>query len=66
MALMDDVTEWVAFCDDLVAEMKGTKASEYKQGLAEGVEMAAQMLRDYLVDYPEFIDPKERYKKFKV
>lgn len=66
MALMDDVIEWMDFCDNLVAELKGSKASDYRIGMAEGIEMAADMLRNYLVEYPEFIDPKEKFKKYKM
>lgn len=66
MSLMDDVIEWLDFCDHLAQEMKDSKASDYRIGLAEGVEMAADMLRDYLVEYPEYVDPKEKYKKFKM
>lgn len=66
MPLMDDVLEWLDFCDRLSAEMKDSKASDYRIGLAEGVEMAADMLRDYLVEYPEYVDPKEKYKKYKM
>lgn len=66
MPLMDDVIEWVEFCDNLVAELKGSKASDYRIGMADGIEMAAEMLRNYLVDYPEFVDPKEKLKKYKM
>lgn len=64
--LMDDVIEWLDFCDNLVTEMKDSKASDYRIGLAEGIEMATAMLRDYLVDYPEYVDPKEKYQKYKM
>ena len=53
MALMDDCIEWLAFCDALAYEMKNTKASEY-------------MLRAYLVEYPEFVDPKLELEKYKM
>ena len=49
-----------------MAELKGSKASDYRIGMAEGIEMAADMLRNYLVDYPEFVDPKEKLKKYKM
>lgn len=66
VALMDDMIEYLGFCDDLAREMGDTKSSEYKAGMVEGLEMAANMLRDYLVDYPDFVDPKLKYDKFKM
>ena len=47
-------------------EMKNTKASEYKLGIGEGLEQAAEMLRAYLVEYPEFVDPKLELEKYKM
>ena len=49
MALMDDLIEYMAFCDDVVTEMQATKSSEYKAGTADGIEQAMSWLRDYLV-----------------
>ena len=66
MALMDDCIEWLAFCDALAYEMKNPKASEYKLGIGEGLEQAAEMLRAYLVEYPEFVDPKLELEKYKM
>lgn len=66
MALMDDLIEYMAFCDDIVTEMQATKSSEYKAGTADGIEQAMSWLRDYLVEYPDFVDPKHRYDKFKM
>lgn len=66
MALMDDIIEWLEFCDDIEREMKATKSGDYKMGLAEGLAMATGMIRDYLVDYPDFVDPKIRYEQFKM
>ena len=50
----------------LAYEMKNTKASEYKLGIGEGLEQAAEMLRAYLVEYPEFVDPKLELEKYKM
>lgn len=66
MALMDDLIEYIDFCDDLVKEMQDTKSSEYKMGVADGIEQALSMLRDYLIEYPDFVDPKHKYDKFKM
>ena len=66
MALMDDLIEYMTFCDDLVTEMQATKSSEYKQGVADGLAQALEMLYPYLEDYPEFVDPRHKYDKFKM
>ncbi len=66
MALMDDLNEYIDFCDDLIRELKDTKASDYKMGVADGMEQAISMLCDYLVEYPGFIDPKHKFDKFKM
>ena len=66
MSLMDDCVELLAFWDAYAYEMKNTKASEYKMGIGEGIEQAAEMLRTYLVEYPEFVDPKLELEKFKM
>jgi len=58
--LVDDIKEWLAFCDELVYQMRDFKSSEYKKGVADGIEMAVDMLKGYLEDYPEFFDPKKR------
>ncbi|MFZ5945996.1 MAG: hypothetical protein ACOYVD_18045 [Bacillota bacterium] len=57
MKIMDDIKEWVTFCDELVYQMRDFKSSEYKKGVADGIEMAVDMLKGYLEDYPEFKDP---------
>jgi len=57
--LSEDIKEWITFCDELVYEMKDFKSSEYKQGVADGIEMAVDMLKEYLKEYSEFNDPKE-------
>ena len=49
-----------------MTEMQATKSSEYKAGTADGIEQAMSWLRDYLVEYPDFVDPKHRYDKFKM
>lgn len=59
MQLSEDIKEWIAFCDELVYQMKDFKSSEYKKGVAEGIEMAVDMLKGYLEEYPEFNDPKQ-------
>lgn len=59
MKLVSDINEWIKFCGELVYEMRDYKSSDYKQGMAEGVEMAVAMLTEYLQDYPEFNDPKK-------
>ncbi|MFZ7103286.1 MAG: hypothetical protein ACOWWO_11620 [Peptococcaceae bacterium] len=56
MKVMDDIKEWVAFCDELVYQMRDFKSSEYKKGVADGIEMAVDMLKGYLEDYPEYKD----------
>ena len=53
MRLKEDIKEWLAFCDELVYQMKDFKSSEYKKGVADGIEMAVDMLREYLKDCPE-------------
>ena len=63
MALMEDMMEYLGFFDDLAREMNDTKSSDYKIGMAEGIEMCANMLRAYLVDYPGFVVPKRKYDK---
>lgn len=66
MALMDDCIEWLAFCDALAYELNNTKASEFKVGIAEGLTQATDMLRAYLVEYPDFVDPKIELEKYKM
>ena len=46
--------------------MKNTKSSEYKMGIADGMEQMLTMLYDYLEEYPDFIDPRHKYDKFKM
>ena len=45
MALMDDLIEYMAFCDDVVTEMQATKSSEYKAGTADGIHVPPVILR---------------------
>lgn len=59
MKLVSDIKEWINFCDELVYEIRDYKSSDYKKGVAEGVEMAVAMLKDYLREYPEFNDPEK-------
>ena len=66
MSLMDDLNGYVDFCYDSMMEMKNTKSSEYKMGIADGMEQMLTMLYDYLEEYPEFIDPRHKYDKFKM
>lgn len=66
MGLMEDIIEYLDFCDDMIMEMKDSKASDYKIGIVEGMEMATSMLRDYLIEYPDFVDPRHKYDKFKL
>lgn len=65
MTLMQDMIQYLEFCEDMIYEMKDTKSSDYKVGIVEGLEMATSMLRDYLEAYPDFVDPKVKYEKFK-
>jgi hypothetical protein len=65
MTLMQDMIQYLEFCEDMIYEMKDTKSSDYKVGIVEGLEMATSMLRDYLEAYPDFVDPKAKYEKFK-
>lgn len=65
MTLMQDMIQYLEFCEDMIYEMKDTKSSDYKHGIVEGLEMATSMLRDYLETYPDFVDPKVKYEKFK-
>ncbi|NLT93978.1 MAG: hypothetical protein GXW85_00295 [Clostridia bacterium] len=58
MGIFEDIKEWMAFCDELVYQMRDFKSSEYKKGVADGVEMAVDMLKSYLKEYPELNDPK--------
>ena len=46
--------------------MKDTKSGDYKMGVADGLAMATGMIRDYLVEYPDFVDPKEKNEQFKM
>ena len=65
MSLMDDLNSYVDYCYDIMTEMKNTKSGEYKMGIADGMQDALFMLFDYLEDYPDFIDPRHKYDKFK-
>lgn len=65
MSLMDDLNGYVDYCYDIMTEMKNTKSGEYKMGIADGMQDALFMLFDYLEDYPDFIDPRHKYDKFK-
>jgi len=58
--LFEDIKEWITFCDELVYEMQDFKSNEYKQGVADGIEMAVDMFKGYLNEYPEFSDPKKK------
>lgn len=53
MSLQKDIKEWQAFCEELVYQMRDYKSSEYKKGVADGIEMAVDMLKEYLKDCPE-------------
>ena len=66
MALMDDCMEWLDFCDDLIREISDSKLSEFRQGQIDGLKLATDMLKDYLVDYPGYVDPEHKYDKFKM
>lgn len=57
--LAADIKEWMEFCDELVYQIRDFKSSEYKKGMAEGINMAVDMLKDYLEDHPELF-PKEK------
>jgi hypothetical protein len=59
VGIFEDINEWIAFCDELVYQMRDFKSSDYKKGVADGVEMAVDMFKAYLKDYPEFNDPKK-------
>jgi len=58
--LSDDIKEWIAFCDELVFQMRDFKSSDYKKGVADGIEMAVDMFKGYLSEYPEFNDPEKK------
>lgn len=66
MALMDDCMEWLDFCDDLIREITDSKSSDFKRGQVDGIMMATEMLKDYLMDYPGYVDPKHKFDKFKM
>lgn len=66
MAVMDDINGFMDFLYDYIYEMKATKSSEYKLGKADGLQEAYDMLRDYVIDYPEFVDPNHKNDKFKL
>ena len=66
MALMDDCMEWLNFCDDLIREISDSKLSEFKQGQIDGLKLETDMMKDYLVDYPGYVDPIHKYDKFKM
>ena len=66
MSLVEELNGYVDFCYDLMVEMRDTKSSEYKMGVADGMEQALTMLYDYLEEYPGFIDPRHKYDKFKM
>jgi len=57
--VFQDIKEWIAFCDELVYQMRDFKSSDYKKGVADGIEMAVDMLKGYLNEYPEFNTPKD-------
>jgi len=57
--LAEDIQEWLDFCDQLVYEIRDFKATDYKKGVADGIEMAMNMLKEYLKDYPDFFPPKK-------
>lgn len=66
MDLLADCTEWLDFCDDLVRELTDSKCDDFKRGQIDGLKMATDMLRGYLQDYPDFVDPINKYDKFKM
>ena len=66
MSLVEELNGSVDFCYDYMVEMRDTKSSEYKQGVADGLAQALEMLYPYLEDYPEFVDPRHKYDKFKM
>lgn len=66
MTLLDDCMEWLDFCEDLIREISDSKLSDYKMGQVDGLRMATDMLKDYLVDYPGFVDPIHKFDKFKM
>lgn len=66
MALMDDCMEWLSYVEDLIRELSDSKPSEFKQGQVDGLRMAADMLKDYLADYPGYVDPLRKFDQFKM
>ena len=66
MDLLSDCIEWLDFCEDLIRELSDSKCSDFKRGQIDGIRQATDMLRDYLVDYPGFVDPKHKLDKFKM
>ncbi len=51
--------------DDLIREISDSKLSDFKMGQIDGLKLATDMLKDYLVEYPGFVDPKHKFDKFK-
>lgn len=56
--LKEAINEWITFCNRLTYELKDFKGDEYKNGVAEGIDMAVSMFEDYLEDFPELNAPK--------
>lgn len=62
--LRQSIDEFYSYSDRLVYEMRDFKASEYRSGVADGIDMALDMLKDYLYDFPEIYDRnKEEWRK---
>ncbi|SMB80217.1 hypothetical protein SAMN00017405_0848 [Desulfonispora thiosulfatigenes DSM 11270] len=51
--LRESLAEYISFSDRLVYEMRDFKSDEYRAGVADGIEMAIDMLKSYLEGFPE-------------
>lgn len=51
--LRESLAELISFSDRLVYEMRDFKSGEYRSGVADGIEMAIDMLKNHLEDFPE-------------
>lgn len=60
--LRESLSELVSFSDKLIFEMRDFKSDEYRMGVADGVEMALDMLKSYLEDFPELKDASKENK----
>lgn len=64
--LLQDCMDWLEFVEDLIREITDSKCDQFKLGQIDGLRLAADMLRDYLVEYPGFVDPVHKFDQFKL